>query len=692
MGTKRKPLAKVEIVVIDDLSIRNQEQLPTYLPYIDVTNRTAKGDKTCRVYFSTPSQEDLENTPKHLDSVINAMRCKSRQVEGLKEYVTKKINEPFSIELCQLFSLLLSKVNWARSTIEKVNTAQKHLVNHLASNGKSYQSILDITLDDWNNFQRSLENSDISDVKSVFCKARLPFLRFVPTSFSGQLKEISIPISKRRKVGVRPSIDGPNSAYTDAEMYQLLTYFLFHFYRGVGYLEKYNSLTPESMPKNWIYPGRKSKVIHTQNSKQDVFMLIKSWLSCKKGYQIILDHKLLYYKLGYRNDKAFSRVLKYLVKNTNQVEALRKYDKWEKKHHFLSFSAKQHVGSLYSQASPDDTGTKYLDFCLANIALIYTGLNKEVLMSWPSRINGKSILENYDSLFLTANETPKEVIIPGIKTRTGAKTRNKVMRTVISIDSPLYKMLKQYERLVKNDFDGPFFEMKTSRIKCWTPQDFEKRYPVVRSDGSLLKGLDTTRFRKVFASYKLLEQMKGTKSLEDLANKLKSQLGHESINTTFSHYLLKSQKSVSVMDIAIASITEGKINESSEFKGEINSPAVNGFTKLYLCECKDPTNPSHDLPIADECTHYDNCLGCKRSVISSLHLPYICCRILQYEAARNQLGSTWSVIYEDKWMIAHDALDKFEKSYPEVGKGLVSAAWETAKRGDVNLPPIFTRS
>jgi len=108
-----------------------------------------------------------------------------------------------------------------------------------------------------------------------------------------------------------------------------------------------------------------------------------------------------------------------------------------------------------------------------------------------------------------------------------------------------------------------------------------------------------------------------------------------------------------------------------------------------LCHCADPNNPSHDGSIEAECRHYDLCLGCEQSVIAKEHLPYICLRIIQYEAERKKDPLIWAATFEDRWCIAHDALECYIAKDKQYGRILVDDAWRSAREGHVSLPPII---
>ena len=258
--------------------------------------------------------------------------------------------------------------------------------------------------------------------------------------------------------------------------------------------------------------------------------------------------------------------------------------------------------------------------------------------------------------------------------------------------SPLHTMLVDYEKYVKVEIDGPFFELNIGFN--WPTaggiSNFKQLYPVLDENGEQLSSIDSTRFRKVFASGQLIDSLKGIKDGNELAEKLREDLLHGNLDTTITHYLMKSSTARGVIDTAIATITSEKLKEGIQFKGKIALDASRTIKKkVFMCDCEDPTNPSHEVAIADECKHYDLCLGCERSVIAKEHLPYICARILQYEEERRKDPHIWTAMFEDRWNIARDALDKYVMRDKKHGQELIDQAWTAANSGVVSLPPII---
>lgn len=305
----------------------------------------------------------------------------------------------------------------------------------------------------------------------------------------------------------------------------------------------------------------------------------------------------------------------------------------------------------------------------------------------------RSILLRKDHIFVASDGEGTDAALWGYKERSKPRGR-KIIPIQIPLNSPLYKMLLDYERYVKVDQTGPFFEFGKNFVEGWSTAGrktlFTMLYPIHDENGMLLRSIETPKFRKVFATRQLLDRIAGIKEANDLAEKIREDLNHERLDTTLNHYLLKTHVGRSVIDIAIATITSEKLGEALRFKGKIAlTGGTPGKRKVFLCECDDPANPSHDVFVAGECKHYDLCLGCERSTVTAYHLPYICLRILQYEDMRKRDPAIWSATFEDRWMIAHNALDQYILKDQKKGQSVVDEAWSAARDGRVSLPPIL---
>jgi hypothetical protein len=432
--------------------------------------------------------------------------------------------------------------------------------------------------------------------------------------------------------------------------------------------------------------------------------LVREWLRDEDaGYQILIDHHLMHYKAGLIG-KGESGALSGGI--TTTLRSLGKSGDTAFVSIFLAEMGRRHgynagasgVGLLnfyLKKKTPTEPNyvINQIGWCLANLLMMQTGVNKEVVLTIPSKAeDGRSILTRGDNVFVKKDGTETDINLYGFKARRG-NSPIKVIDVIVSKTSPLYQMLLDYERYVKVG-DGPFFEFSRQFVGRWhvasqTSGNLLDSYPVTDESGRQLSSIDTSKFRKVFASGQLLDRMKNIKDMNELAEMLRDDLNHGNLDTTLTNYIMKSTVGRSVIDIAIATITGGKLNDlkcKSQIEG---SKAIQFKKKVFLCHCVDPQNPSHDVAIADECRHYDLCLGCEQSIITEEHLPYICLRIIQYAAEREKDPIIWPALYEDKWCVAHDALDRYIQKNKKNGRHLVDEAWIAAREGRITLPPII---
>gem|GEM_PF-1932025 len=344
-------------------------------------------------------------------------------------------------------------------------------------------------------------------------------------------------------------------------------------------------------------------------------------------------------------------------------------------------------------------------WCLVNLLCIVSGKNREVALSIPSRTSdGESILnrECTTSTSVNSNGASKEIELFGYKNRSfGSGGSIDVQHIVISKKSEIYSEFKWYEDNLLTDFDGPFFKFGGSQRNTWSTAfrkkgkfnpdgSIYKYFEIYGENGEVQKRWYTERFRKVFATKKLLNLMAETDDPKELVEKLQKALTHDKFDTTLSSYLMKASGGRLAIDSGIVAIVSNVHEDALKFKGKIEvDKSTNTRKKVFWCECSNPFEPDHNIEIANECKHYDLCLGCNKSVVTKANLPYICLRILQYEGFRVEFGHDWPAMYEDKWMIAHDALSQYKESDPKNGERLINEAWDIAKSGKVVLPPFL---
>ncbi len=706
--------------------------LPSFRRYLDVHGQERRKNLLTRLFFVTPTDEEIQ--------AVDEVR-KSRKdlqvyvIAGLMPWIPKGcktstplydhcklkgMSDEFSSEIVRLITNHLHGRHLGRNSLYQTDSAMKEFVNFLASRSEKPQSICDIRKEIWVDYLEIRANDERKKSQFEFNYARRVFSAYPGTSFNGWLKGLLLKEGKRRKLKPEHSSELAENIrdYSDAIMYQLIALFIYTFEQRIGYLKRYEKLTEADMPTNWIYPGRtrsypgrvgKGNLQPKNGLFTDKTLLLEKWLQDEKeGYETIINHCILYYKAGLRKrmhkkSNWLTSQFLFILKNYGSLHAKNGlynkfisemgirygYDPQKDPTTFFDFYVKKQT------ADEPHKIINQISWCLANLLIMQSGVNREVVLTIPSLAeDGKSILKRGDPIFLKDDQSAEtEVNLFGYKAKSGAALE-KVIPIIIPKSGPLYQMLIDYERYVKVSSDGPFFEFNKGFVGSWSTAGGVKTlaniFPVVDEAGEYLKTIEVSRFRKVFASGALLERMNSVSDLNELAALLRNDLNHGSFETTFSHYLMKSGVARSVMDIAIVTLMSGKLDHlKCKSRIEIKK-VIPHKKKVFLCHCVDPTNPTHDVAIADECRHYDLCLGCEQSIIMKEHLPYICLRIIQYEDERKKDPHIWAATFEDRWCIAHDAVARYVETDKRHGRKLVDDAWLIAREGRVSLPPIIS--
>lgn len=729
MGRKSKPPVDILPAPESRTEVAPHDGLPPLTSYIDVTYARETSQALTRLFFMMPTHEEIDDTVALKGRIQKGLHvlCAKMPFIPSSNPVTpaiygycleKGFSEDFTTVLVRLVINHLQGKHLTYDSLSTKMRAYRHLVDFLAAYTRKpcQLTLTDINKQFWLTYAEALEADSGTRKFRLFCDARLLFTTYPPTSVRGWLSSFTFGERNRNPTSEHIS-ELADAGYSDRVMYQILALCLEGFQRRIEYLKRYEFLTEADMPTDWFYPGRDTRkpahgaklgrIKQGETRETEVFLLLSQWLNDEEGgYQVLIDHFILYHKAGLLRRIAggkhwggIATSLAGLVVSKKLLPQVRKF--WETTAFRHGFSYKQGSNSFLlgyyvkkKTATESNIVIDQIAWCLANLLMMQTGVNKEVALSIPSRAeNGQSILMRENSLFVSGDGSATEVELYGVKERSGVHLR-KVIPIPIVKDSPLYEMLCDYESYVKVDPTGPFFEVSHQFAANWAKaggvKDFAAVYPILDDDGKSLTSVQTPRFRKMFASGQLLDRIKGIKDANDLAEKLREDLNHGNLDMTLTHYLLKTNVGRSVIDIAIATITSEKLNEALRFKGKIAlAEGTQVKKKVFLCNCEDPTNPSHDVAIAAECKHYDLCLGCERSVVTRFHLPYICLRILQYEKARRADPNIWPATFEDRWNIAHDALDQYVAKDKKNGQRLVDEAWMAAHEDRISLPPII---
>jgi len=694
-----------------------QDGLPAFRRFIDIGGKEHGQKILTRLFFMSPTDKEVADTVQlHLSEEVHVY------VIGVKmPYMTSGrfsaplfefckalgLSEDISLDIVRMAITHLQGKHLGQGSVSMANKSLHNFVSFLASRSEKPQTLSDINKEVWSDYLAHCADDNRPVVEMYFNTARLIFNSYPQTSLGGWLDNVKFRRGKRANPSREHTSElAETKDYSDVVMYQLLSLFIFTFEQRIGFLKRYEKLTEADMPEDWIYPGRRA-IVGKKGAQSDTAQLLLKWLSDEDaGYETLIDHYILHHKAGsigrgHRWGKRpnISEALISFYRNDKSKNALvSKFHESMGRRHGYDSKGGLNLLSFYANDKKAPTEPNYIinqiGWCLANLIMMQTGVNKEVVITIPSKAeNGESILTRGDTVFVRKDGMEPEINLYGRKARTGGAPE-KIIPIIIVKNSPLYEMLIDYERYVKVG-DGPFFEFNKTAVNQWatggsSSNGISKYFTVIDDDGEILTSIDSTRFRKVFASGQLLDRMKNVKDMYELAEKLRDDLNHGNLDTTLTNYLLKSTVGRSVIDIAIATISGGKLNDlKCRSQIELRKP-IPYKKKVFLCHCIDPHNPSHDVAIADECRHYDLCLGCEQSTITKEHLPYICLRILQYEAEREKDPLIWTATFEDRWCIAHDALSRYISADKRNGRRFIDEAWTTAREGRISLPPIIS--
>lgn len=710
-----------------------RDGLPLYRRFIDIHFSRGVGNRECevtRIFFTSPTSAEIAETEvlrRQAGQKLNVIGARlsfiprvARVSPALYDFCqSKNFSESFSNNLVRLFIYSMLGQSYSKNHLSSLLSNYLKLIEFLSDYVKqpSLTELSDIDKDFWLAYASFCEKSESKKKIDNFGLVKSLFARYSPTALGGWLVELKL-ARNNNDLAPEHNSELADAGYSNTVMYQIIALCLEGFQRRIGYLKRYEALTESDMPTEWLYPGRdnqkpahavkRTRLKKGETQETESYVLLSKWLNDEvHGYQTLIDHFILHHKSGLIKRSSYGTYtggilgsLKGLMASKKLIPEVTNFFKNTARSHGFLYQSGGRVGSLLDNYLKKETATEknvyinQIGWCLANLLMIQTGINKEVAMSIPSLgEDGRSILHRKDPIFLAGDGESADAELWGYKERSRPRGR-KVIPVHIPLNSPLYKMLVDYERYVKVDNTGPFFEFDKNFVKGWSVASriklFTTLYPIYDDNGNLLPSIETPRFRKVFATRQLLERIAGIKDASDLAEKIRDDLHHERLDTTLNHYLLRTNVGRSVIDIAIATITSEKLAEALSFKGKISlTESTQSKRKVFLCECDDPTKPSHNVYVAGECKHYDLCLGCERSTVTAYHLPYICLRILQYEKMRKRDPAIWSATFEDRWMIAHSALDQYVLKDQKTGQRLVDEAWSAARDGRVSLPSIL---
>ncbi|KGJ89610.1 hypothetical protein [Colwellia psychrerythraea] len=333
--------------------------------------------------------------------------------------------------------------------------------------------------------------------------------------------------------------------------------------------------------------------------------------------------------------------------------------------------------------------TLHFDYLLMQLLLAESGRNKEVAHSIPNKINGSSILDNEDRF-----STEKSVELIGSKKRGHINTGGEQPESLsIPKSTPLFRFMKLFDDV--RDQQLPYrltFFTETDVFARWQ-RKYASQTGIKEKNGTPVKTIDTTKFRKVFAGEMLQKWMKKIKNKDDLIKAVAGDLQ----NTIPLTYLLQSSTVESMLTTAIVALQLKFIEHHQKVSVQIKineKPSSGVRVKRFLCDCIDPENPDYaeNLDVS-YCKQFDNCLGCSKAEVYQEHLPYIIYRCFQYENILKLNRSLYDAAYALKHIRAKQVINSFILKASN-GEKLHNASFEHALDAweDPNnflLPPLL---
>lgn len=448
MGRKSKP--PVVLGSISDIrtEVPPVDGLPAFASYIDVPFERQRGRSVARLFFRPPSQGEIEETVRLRElvgkenvSVLGArMPYMNRGVKvtpALYEYCLEQgFSEDFAVDLVRLVINYLQGMHLASDTLSDKLRRLRGFLDFLSSWTEEplLLTIPDLGKQLWMDYLEFVESDPNVKANSVFNDVRCFFKSYAPTSLRGWLAQLTV-VERKRNPDAEHSSELVDASYSDAVMYQILAHCLEGFKRRIGYLKRYESLTEANMPSDWLYPGRNNRKpvqgrekVKGRGYETESFRLLVNWLSDEEvGYQTLIDHLIIHHKIGAikvdQRGKLYGGFLRTLGSLTRYPEVrplLQKFWKTTASWHGFSYPMKtRSIWSFYLNKSTSGEVNLMINqiaWCLANLLMMQTGINKEVALSIPSRgEDGRSILLRDDTLFVSKDARTTEVEIYGFK-------------------------------------------------------------------------------------------------------------------------------------------------------------------------------------------------------------------------------------------------------------------------------------
>lgn len=692
----------------DSKKFSGEEDLPPYVPYVDGTD---KDGLPYRLFLEHPANEDLACIKANPTYRFIGAGKYSRGVASEKNIYTHTkdvMGEDFArIMAC----LVIKRVQSKRLSRGAMGATTKTLIDfatYLSKLPKEQQPQLlsDLTFLHFTDFLESHTDKSAKDYITPTFKLSKHY---------DKMGLSHVPSSDRSKRNTPPG-DSPmfvNSIdelmegddFTDEEMMQILAYTLYQIDFATEQFEKIQNTTKEKIGIN---------IIHLDDICTDNKALMKSMTDPEKGRDILIENLYYHYRADFNGEERYwpkqTLYLTYITKLLHLSET----NKFKKEHPKAKFSINWLFENLLSAHYPLDKETfkkqqkektlprnfheflrgqsLHVEWAIVTFIMISAGVNLEVVNSFKWSINGKPWYENYDLDLGLDEDTPKkeaQIVLVGRKHK-GQGFGYKTIAIPIKVNSPIYDYCKYLDKIRPSNREYIFNLHSYSKIA----KSFVLKHKIVDRKGEQLINLESKKFRKVYAGHKLISMLDGVNSPDELVSKLKKAVDHNNFDTTFFSYLLQSGAANLVLNSAIVSLQTSFIEKAVEFKGTIHPDDKDRKreNEVFLCDCSDPTQPTHGIPVAKICRKYDMCLGCSRSEVYVDHLPRIFYRIFQYEDMRTSNYEQFRATCEDRLIIATEVIDRFKFEHHK-GQEVVDNAYKTAsdayRDGIALLPDIL---
>jgi hypothetical protein len=651
------------------VNAKHHDKLPEYQRYFDSNNGI-------RIFFEPPKNivESEVKFHRHLKAIV-AGKKESFYPEA------KKLMGDFSTDIVRLFIHYSKNHTGTYSNFSTLNKALKLFNDFVRVKKLNIKTFSDITQDIYIYFTKYVTSVNAN-------KEHPKALRRVLLSHPNKPCDlIDLKVKQRTKL---PSPEEHldkllNETYTDKVLIQIMAHTFYEIDITIKRIEHFQSIELSDIGNFWLDLD--------DTRKQVNYVKLAELLGMgEKGYQIILDNYFLVVKMTndiYRWGRFSSRL----------SIAAKRLDMGMEYQQFFNF-VKRDLWE-YRKTNQPKRGNKFaiglfaLDnnftFLILTYASLTTGLNIATMNEWKRWYNGKPWYENYDKFFGVDENQPKRdsaIIMLGNKKKTGVSKAKKI-QTIIPVNSPLFRYLKIYDSVHPSNRENFF---GTNLLNLSVPNALFCELNRIKDDNdNVLSAIHFRMFRKIFAGHKLLSLLGDVESSEELVFKLKEALNHESFDTTLFSYIMKSGVGSTVIDSAIVALTSELIDQGINFKGSIkeDEARVEENKSVFLCDCTDPSNPTHNLQInRGHCRKYDMCLGCERSEVYAEHIPYICYRVLQYESFRENNPDTFNALMADKHSIAIDTLERFRVEHSN-GEELLEKAYLVANENFSNQTPML---